>query len=149
MAERFYFICYSRRDGEDIALNLADQLTAGPPSIRVWLDRRQLQPGIDRDQQIVQALKDCQGVLYLMTKDSVEPHSVCKQEWTWALRYKKPVIPLRLHRDAKMPFRLGSRQHIDFTGTFETGLAQLRIHLQWLTSPAGALQGMKDRLADA
>ena len=57
MAEPFYFICYSRRDGEDIVLTLADQLAAGPPSIPVWLDRRNLQPGINWDEQIVAALR--------------------------------------------------------------------------------------------
>ena len=43
----------------------------------------------------------------------------------------------------------GAAQYIDFTGSFEAGMARLRNHLQWLSSPAGALQAMKDRLADA
>lgn len=33
MPEPFYFISYSRVDGEDFALKLVDQLAAGPPSI--------------------------------------------------------------------------------------------------------------------
>jgi hypothetical protein len=70
MAVPFYFICYSRRDGEEIALTLADQLAAGPPSIPVWLDRRNLQPGIDWDEQIVGALRGGGGVLYLSEEGS-------------------------------------------------------------------------------
>lgn len=109
MPELTYFICYSRRDGEDIALTLADQLAAGPPSIPIWIDRRNLQPGIDWDEQIVEALRSGAGVLYVMTTDSVSPNSECKKEWTRALRYNKPIIPLLFHKKAEMPFRLEPR----------------------------------------
>ena len=109
MAETFYFICYSRQDGEEIAITLADQLAAGPPSIPVWLDQRKLQPGIDRYEQVLQALKDCQGILYLVTKDSADRNCRCTQEWIRALRYKKPIIPLMFHSEAELPFQLEPR----------------------------------------
>ena len=99
--------------------------------------------------QLAEAIRDCEGLLFVLTRDSVEDASTCKAEWTRALKYKKPITPLLLHRDAELPFRMGSRQYIDFSGDFETGLARLRRHLDWLRSPAGALQAMKDRLADA
>ena len=59
-----YFLSYSRIDGENLAIKLADQLVAGPPSIHVWLDQRGLQPGIDWDEQLVNALHDCDGFLW-------------------------------------------------------------------------------------
>ncbi len=149
MSEAFYFICYSRRDGEDIALTLADQLAAGPPSVPVWLDRRNLQPGIDWDEQIVGALRGCAGVLYVMTKDSVRPNSECKREWTRGLKYTKPVIPLMFHREAEMPFRLEPRQYIDFTHGSDAGLARLREHVRWRATPEGVLHTLKERLEDA
>ena len=149
MAEPFFFICYSRRDGQDLALNLADKLVAGPPSIPVWINQRHLQAGIDRFQQILQALKVCQGVLYLITKDSVDPDSDCKPEWIRALKYKKPVIPLLVHSDAELPFQLEPRVPILFTETFDTGLAGLREHLRWRSSPEGVLYTMNERLKDA
>src|SRR5262249_17953808 len=37
----------------------------------------------------------------------------------------------------------------DFTGDSDAALARLRRHLEWLASPAGKLQALKDRLADA
>ena len=144
-----HFISYSSADAQDFALRLCDALVAGPPPILAWLDKRELKPGQDWDEQIADALRDCGSLLFVMTRDSVESHSVCKQEWTRALKYKKPVIPIRLHADADMPFRLEPRQYIDFIGAFETGLAKLRQHLQWLSTPAGVLQAMQDRLADA
>lgn len=149
MAEPFYFICYSGRDGGDIAIRLADQLAAGPPSICVWFDQRKLQPGLDRYQQIVQALKDCQGVLYLLTKDSVDPNCPCTQEWIRALKYKKPVIPLIVHSDAELPFRLEPREPIAFAETSDAGLARLREHVRWRATPEGLLHTMNERLMDA
>ncbi len=144
-----HFISYSNADAADFALKLCDALAAGPPQIPVWLDKLQLLPGRDWGEQLAEAIKICQSLIFIMTRDSVEPTCTCTQEWTRALKYKKPIIPLRLHADAELPFRLEPRQYIDFTGNFDAALAQLRNHLQWLSSPAGVLQSFKDRLADA
>jgi tetratricopeptide (TPR) repeat protein len=146
---RHHFVSYSSADAFDVALQLCDALIAGPPSIPVWLDKRELVAGMDWDEQIVEAIRDCDSVIFVMTRDSVAANSVCKQEWTRALKYKKPVIPILLHSDAEMPFRLEPRQHIDFTIEFDQALARLRNDLRRLASPAGVLQEMKYRLADA
>lgn len=71
------------------------------------------------------------GVLFVMTTDSVRDDSGCRNEWTWALKYGKPVIPVRLQRDAELPFRLGSRQYVDFSDDVEAGLARLRLVCRW------------------
>lgn len=144
-----HFISYSSVDAQDFALRLADKLQSGPPELPVWLDRRALQSGLAWDEQLVEAIRVCDSLIFVMTRDSVKANSVCKQEWTRALKYKKPIIPLKLHPDAEMPFRLDSRQHIDFTGSFEAGLARLRERLQWQNSAEGQLRAMEDRLADA
>ena len=145
---RHHFVSYSSADAFDFALQLCDALIAGPPSIQVWLDKRELVAGTDWDEQIVEAIRDCESVIFVMTSDSVAANSVCKQEWTRALKYKKPVIPVLLHSDAEMPFRLEPRQYIDFTGEFDQALARLRNDLRRLASPAGVLLEMKYRLAD-
>src|SRR5579885_582600 len=150
-----HFISYSSADGEEFALRLRDELEAGPPSIPVWLDKRDIEPGQDWDEEIAEALKTCSSILFVMTRDSVGKQSVCKREWTRALRYKKPIVPIKLHADAEMPFRLDPRQHIDFTRAlnsedeFDAALARLRKHVAWLASPEGVLQALKDRLEDA
>ena len=77
-----YFISYSRVDAEEFARRLADQLVAGPPSYPVWLDARDLQPGGDWDTQIRDALQACGGVLFVMTADGVQDHSVTKPQST-------------------------------------------------------------------
>lgn len=144
-----HFLSYSTHDGAEFALKLCDALAAGPPAYPVWLDQRELKPGQDWDTQLVEAIRTCASLLFVMTHDSVEDRSVCKQEWTRALKYKKPIVPLRLHAGAELPFRLEPRQFIDFSGDFDAALAQLRRHLHWLTTPAGHLQALNDRLADA
>jgi len=148
MAEHF-FISYSAMDGLDFSLLLATELAAGPPAIPVWIDKRNLRPGEDWDEQIVEAIRTCKGVLFVMTQDSVHPLSVCKDEWVRALRYKKPIIPLLASRGAELPFRLGSREYIDCTGSFDAALARLRRDLAWMDTPEGQLQALKYRLADA
>ena len=79
MAESLYFICYSSRDGGDVALNWPTCLLRG----------RRVSPfgSISQDNLGSTAIsksfrvKDCQGVLYLMTKDSVDSNCPCTQEW--------------------------------------------------------------------
>jgi tetratricopeptide (TPR) repeat protein len=144
-----FFISYSSVDGLDFAMKLADELAAGPPAIPVWLDKRALRPGEDWDEQVPEAIKTCKGMVFVLSADSVRPGSVCKNEWVRALRYKKPVIPLLVDRDAELPFRLGSREYIKFTDSFDSGLARLRKHLVWMDSPDGQLKALKYRLSDA
>jgi tetratricopeptide (TPR) repeat protein len=144
-----FFISYSRIEPSDFTLKLADELAAGPPAVPVWVDKRHVRPGEDWDEQIEEAIRTCKGMIFVMTKDSVDPLSVCKDEWVRALKYKKPIIPLLLSREAELPFRLSSLHYIDFTEDFDTALASLRKHLSWMDSPEGHLKALKYRLADA
>ncbi len=147
--DEHFFVSYSTADAAEFALTLADDLVAGPPCYPVWVDKRNLRPGDDWDEQIVEALRTCRGLLFVLTQDSAGPESVCKQEWVRALKYEKPVIPLRLHSDAELPFRLGFRQFIDFSDDYDSALAQLRNHLAWTSTPAGVLHELRARLSDA
>jgi hypothetical protein len=52
-----HFISYSVADAADFALQLCDALAAGPPPISVWLDKRQLIPGRDGDEQLAEAIQ--------------------------------------------------------------------------------------------
>jgi len=144
-----HFISYSSVDARDFALKLMRAFESGPSPLPAWLDQRDLKPAIDWDKQLAEAIRACDSLIFVMTHHSVDSHSTCKQEWTRALKYKKPIIPILLHHDAELPFRLEPRQYIDFTGAFRPAVKKLRDHLVWLKTPPGVLYSLKDRLGDA
>lgn len=143
-----HFVSYSRVDGAEFALKLADSVEA--EAQRLWIDTRELMPGAaDWDDQIVEAIKSCEALLFVMTADSVRERSECKNEWVYALKYKKPVIPLLVDAEADLPLRLSSRQFVDFSGDFRAGLAGLRRYLRHIETPEGQLAELRNRLQDA
>ncbi|HYO49577.1 MAG TPA: TIR domain-containing protein, partial [Chloroflexia bacterium] len=142
------FISYSDL-ATDFALRLADALEAGPPPLHVWIDKRHLKAGRDWDTQIAEAISTCNALLFVMTADSVADTSTCKLEWIRALKYKKPIVPIKLDPTVEVPFRLDTRQYIDFSRDFDQGLAKLRNYFRDLATPEGVKQALEDRLRDA
>ncbi len=150
MTDGHCFISYSNVDGLDFATKIADELESGHPFIKVWFEKREMVAGKDDwDDQLAKAIRDSNCLLFVMSKDSTGGHSNCKDEWTWALKYKKPVICLWISNDAEDQFRLNSRQKIDFTSNFDQGLAKLRKTITFLDSPEGELEELNHRLNDA
>ena len=148
------FLSYSKADARSFAIEVCRFLESGSPPFSIWMEERtdaesEVWIGRHRDEEIDQAIRAAHTLLFVVSRDSIQRNSPCKREWTRALKYKKPIIPLRLHTDAEMPFGLEPREPIDFSGNVEPALGRLRMGLQWLASPAGVLQSLKDRLLDA
>ncbi len=145
---RSHFISYSPAEAHNFVVHLREELERGRPPIAVWHDKRDLRPGEEWDSQIDRAIRGCETLIFVMTKDSVSDDSVCKPEWSRALKYRKPVVPLLLHKDVDMPFRLDGRHYIDFDN-FDQAILKLRQHLEWLKSPEGVAHALTQSLGDA
>jgi TIR domain len=95
-ARGHHFLSYSRVDGLDFALELYDELLAGPPEVNVWLDHRKLRPGQHWSKVVEEAIRSCESFMMVLSPEAVASQSMCNNELKKALRYKKPIIPLLL-----------------------------------------------------
>ncbi len=118
MSDGHCFISYSTADALEFTRRLADELESSDPQMPAWYDKRDIPAGVDWDDQIVEAIKTCKCLLFVMSDDSTKPGSDCKNEILFALRYKKPILPIRLHQTAQPIFVLAAREWIDFTDGF-------------------------------
>ena len=145
-----FVISYSAVDGRDFALKLADVLAAGPPAVPVWVDKRNILPSEDWDEQIDEAIKTCKGMMFIMTPDSVRPNSVCKNEWVRAPKLQEANHSINAGPKSKaaVPAWLPASTSTS-ADTLRVRLPGYGITLSWMDSPAGQLQALKHRLADA
>jgi tetratricopeptide (TPR) repeat protein len=149
MTDEHCFISYSHKDADNFGYQLANELEAGNPYIDTWFDKRDILPGETWDEKVPDAIKTCKCFLFVATEKSIDGDSVCADEWDLALRYKKPILILKIQKDVEPPFRLRKRQWIDLSENFKAGMAKLRKAIERLDSPDGQLQILRDRLSDA
>lgn len=114
------FISYKSEENP-FALQLAADLKNR--GVNVWIDRMDIQTGEEWDASIGAALRNCSGMIAILTPDYFRSH-VCLDELHFAYANDRPILPLLLRnifdeRDydiqAKIPFWLPRRQWLDFT----------------------------------
>jgi len=144
-----YFISYSPLDGDSFALKLYDALVQA--EIPVWMDQKDAKDaGPSWEAQVVKAIETCAGLLFISTSDSVRTDADCRAEWMRALKYKKPVIPVRFQTGLELPLRLSKRADMDFSSEdLPSDVTRLHDHLKWLATPQGRLRMLQDRRTDA
>jgi tetratricopeptide (TPR) repeat protein/predicted MPP superfamily phosphohydrolase len=148
-----HVISYSPLDGAELAERLYDALRAA--GLPAWLDRHDVvDPGPSPDVQVEEALKSCASLSLVVTRSSITRDCDCARQWHHALSYKRPIVPLIFETGARPPLHLANRHAVDFAtagdaGAFDLAVAHLHRHLDWLATPEGTLQQLRDRLADA
>jgi hypothetical protein len=117
------FISYSSKD-RDFALKLAETLEK---FFDVWIDREELEGGLQWEKAIETALADCKVFVVVVTPKSNDSEWVAR-ETIRAEQLKKPRIPILL--DGQLPLRLLNLHFVDFQGDFEGGMRDLLEALQ-------------------
>ena len=109
IAEVQYFFSYARKDAEFV-LKLATKLRA--VGVNLWLDQLDILGGQRWDQAVEGALEACQGMIAVLSPESLASNNMM-DEVSYALDKEKLVVPVIL-RPCNIPFRLRRIQHIDF-----------------------------------
>jgi formylglycine-generating enzyme required for sulfatase activity len=140
------FISYARADGEDFARELYDKLDT--LNLNPWMDKRGgIQPSTRWDNEIQQAIDDCDTLVFIMTPGSVISEN-CHDEWSYALSQRKPIIPLHVKQCERIPLRLHRIQYIDFlSNTYESAFQLLLNKIRETTSVGfDATQNLDDKV---
>jgi hypothetical protein len=110
------FICFSSKD-EAVALEVVQFLEA--EGLNCWISSRDVPPGHNYQETIVQALESAQAIVFLFS-DSSSRSGEIKKELSLGGSFKVPVFPLRLAPvmpSGALRYELATRQWIDmFTG---------------------------------
>lgn len=116
-----FFLSYARAD-QDFALRLATDLRSA--GHEVWVDQLHILPSQRWDRMVEAALRDCVGLLLVLSPRSVASENVL-DEIGIALDIGRPVIPVMVEKCA-VPLRLARVQFIDATGDYAAALARCK-----------------------
>ncbi len=106
------FVSYSRRD-TDRVMPIVRQLRDAGYSI--WLDDGHIEAASLWAEQIVEGIKSCKVLLFMISEESINSHNVLK-EVMLASELKKVILPVYLE-ECKLPdrymYQLAGIQHVD------------------------------------
>jgi WD40 repeat protein len=144
------FLSYGRRDASDLANRLrVDLETRG---FEVWQDTQRIRSGADWQQQIEQALRECQVLVALLTPHSTrvtgaqgnvdDLDSVCLDEISVARfgRPPKPVVPV-MAITCEPPLSIYRLNHIDMRDVLADEARYLSALDQLVTAVGEAIRG--------
>ena len=105
------FVSYSTDD-----LNFVQDFvqTLMSNGVDIWWDKSSLQGGDDWQEDIEQAIENCEIYMVLLSPNSIRSDWV-KKEYTCAMDRNKEVIPI-LYQDCKVPIALIDINYIDIQG---------------------------------
>jgi hypothetical protein len=118
------FICFSSKD-ETVARDVVQYLEAA--GLKCWISSRDVPPGQNYQETIVNALEHSKGVVFLFSENSNMSGEI-KKELSLSGGMNIPVFPLRLSPvtpGGALRYELATRQWIDLFPNPEQALARL------------------------
>ena len=120
MQQANYFFSYSRKNSDFVKKLATDLKKAGE---NVWLDQLDIAPGNPWDDSIQNALNEAEGLIVILSDDSVKSKNVM-DEVSYAISRGKRIVPLVIE-NCPIPFRLARLQYIDFMKDYDSSFANL------------------------
>ena len=133
------FISYSSKNRE-FALRLADDLIR---LCKIWIDREGIHAGLEWEQAIEKAIRECEAFLVIVSPDSNNSDWVAR-ETILAEKLDKYRVPVLLN--GELPFRLLNLHYVDFQGNYEGGLKDLLEAINDLIHPEETTKDEVNRL---
>lgn len=135
-----YFLSYSRSD-ERFALRFAKDLRSR--GVAMWVDQLDIRPSEHWDRAIERAVRDCQGLVVILSPRSVASDNVA-DEISYAIDNRKSVLPVMIEK-CSLPLRITRMHVIDASTGYERAVEQCVAEIQRAcagarpaTEPAGA-----------
>ena len=128
-----YFLSYSRSD-ERFALRFAKDLRAH--GVAMWVDQLDIRPSEHWDRAIERAVRDCRGVVVILSPRSVASDNVA-DEISFAIDSGKAVIPVMIER-CSLPLRITRMHMIDATANYDRALQQCVAEIKRCGGAVGA-----------
>ena len=118
---RKYFLSYSRADQETALRFASDLRNAG---IAMWVDQLDIRPSEHWDRAIERAVRDCQGLVVILSPRSVASDNVA-DEISFAIEHGKSVLPVMIEH-CSLPLRITRMQVIDATSDYQRAIERCR-----------------------
>jgi hypothetical protein len=140
-----YFLSYSRSD-ERFALRFAKDLRAS--GVAIWVDQLDIRPSEHWDRAIERAVRDCQGLVVILSPRSVASDNVA-DEISFAIDRRKAVLPVVIEQ-CDLPLRI-TRMHVinaigNYDGALQQCLAEMRRDTAGDNAPREAQRPLKGTL---
>jgi formylglycine-generating enzyme required for sulfatase activity len=141
-----YFFSYTSKDREFV-LRLAKELRA--VRVNLWMDHLDIRTGQHWDREVEKALKNCKGMIAVLSPDSVASDNVM-DEVSYALDEGKLVVSVIMH-PCDIPLRLRRVHYADLTTDYDAGFSQLlrALGIEESAQPPESTPGKKPVVQDS
>ena len=112
------FISYAHNDFGPYASRFASDLRKN--NISIWLDKIDLRPSIEWEEEIERGIEECDKVVFIMSERAVADKGYCRKEIAYAQQFDKPIIPIKIE-EVEPLISICTIQQIEMLEAFKDG----------------------------